>query len=66
MPSREPDEVIRMDMMAVDLDSDSTYDAVSYVWGDPTSKQIIFIWDSESTIDIRPNLHELLLEFRDD
>jgi hypothetical protein len=59
----EPESRLVCSLITVDLSSQPTYEAISYVWGKPEYSQSIQC--NEGTLRITPSLHEALQHFRD-
>ena len=54
---------LRCHLVTVDLNTNPTYEAISYAWASPLHQQDITI--NDTTVSIRENLHSFLLRFRD-
>ena len=54
---------LRCHLVTVDLNTNPTYEAISYAWASPLHQQSITI--NDTSVSIRENLHSFLLRFRD-
>jgi hypothetical protein len=53
---------VAADLIEVSLDSKSSYDAVSYTWGDLTNQQLICA--NSAAVAVRGNLFDFLIRLR--
>jgi len=58
----ENDDAIRLDIEVFEISEAPPYTALSYVWGSPPSKNVIYI--GTGRLEIRENLFKFLTEFR--
>lgn len=66
-PSRTPSDPIKIQLKHVLLESNTKYEALSYVWGDPgLTKEILVLGENgvQGSLQIRQNLFDALYAFR--